>query len=127
MHEKTVLVVDDHAPTRQAYAAFLVDCGYRVLEAAHGGEAILHVHRHRPDVVLMDLAMPVLDGVETAASLRAHGPTARMPILAVTGNPSEVEQERMRRLCDELLLKPCAPETIVARIQVLAARDGLAA
>lgn len=127
MHQKTVLVVDDHAPTRQAYAAFLVDCGYRVLEAAHGGEAILHVHRHQPDVVLMDMAMPVLDGVETAASLRAHGPTAGMPILAVTGNPSEVQQERMRRLCDELLLKPCAPETIAARIGALAGRDGLAA
>lgn len=127
MHCKTVLVVDDHAPTREAYAAFLADCGYRVLEAAHGGEAILHVLRYHPDVVLMDVVMPVLGGVETAESLRRHGATARTPILGVTGSPSMVEQTRMRGLCDELLLKPCAPETIAARIAVLAERSGLAA
>src|SRR5687768_15489068 len=44
MDRRTILVVDDHAPTREAYASFLLDCGYRVVEAGHGGEAILHIH-----------------------------------------------------------------------------------
>ena len=120
MLRKTVLVVDDHAPTREAYAALLADCGFHVLEAAHGGEAILHVHRHHPDVVLMDMMMPVLGGVETAESLRGHGATAHTPILAVTGCTSAVEQARMRGLCDELLLKPWPPEAIARRVERLA-------
>lgn len=119
MDRKTVLVVDDHAPTREAYVAFLTDCGYRVVAAAHGGEAILHVHQTRPDVVLMDITMPVVDGVQAAESLRACLPTARTRILAVTGSTSEWERDRMHALCDGLLLKPCAPEEIVSRIHSL--------
>ena len=116
---KTILVVDDHAPTREAYAAFLVECGYRVIEAVHGGEAILHVHRHRPDLVLMDINMPVLDGVETAESLRAYVPVAALRIVALTGCDSRVKRERMHAVCDEVLQKPCAPEVITSRIQSL--------
>ena len=118
MHAKTILVVEDHAPSREAYAAFLVDCGYRVIQAAHGGEAILHVHRYRPDLVLMDINMPVLDGVETAESLRAHVPAA-LRILALTGCDSQVRRERMNAVCDDVLQKPCAPELITSRIQSL--------
>lgn len=121
MKATTVLVVDDHAPTRQAYAAYLADCGYRVLEAAHGGEAILHIYRHRPDVVLMDISMPVLDGVETAESLRGCAPTAHTRILGVTGSGTGAERQRMRELCDDLLLKPCAPEEVALRIETLIA------
>jgi CheY-like chemotaxis protein len=119
MTRKTVLVVDDHAPTREAYAAFLADCGYRVLQASHGGEAILQVHLHRPDVVLMDIAMPVLDGVQTAESLRACVPTRHVRIVGVTGSASTFERERMTSLCDALLLKPCAPDEVAARIRSL--------
>lgn len=119
MPEKTILVVEDHAPTREAYVAFLLDCGYRVVEAAHGGEAILHVHRHRPDLVLMDIGMPVLDGVETAESLREHMPAAGLRIVGVTGCESQATRERMRAVCDDVLGKPCAPELIAARIQSL--------
>jgi CheY-like chemotaxis protein len=115
----TVLVVDDHAPTREAYGAFLMDSGFRVFEAAHGGEAILQVHRHPPDVVLMDIAMPVLDGLETAQWLRENSPTTHLPILGITGSTSCIEQERMRRFCYDLLLKPCAPELIASRIRTL--------
>jgi two-component system OmpR family response regulator len=117
MFRKTVLVVDDDASTRQAYAEFLQACGYEVLQAEHGGEAILHVHRHRPDVVLMDISMPVLDGVETAESLRAYSRDLR--ILAVTGSDSAPQKERMRALCDGLLTKPCAPEVVASRIRSL--------
>jgi len=118
MPAKTILVVDDHAPTREAYVAFLMDCGYRVLQAAHGGEAILHVHRYHPDLVLMDINMPVLDGIETAESLRAHVPAA-LRIVALTGCESQVRRERMHAVCDYVLQKPCAPELISLRIQSL--------
>ncbi len=113
----TVLVVDDDAHTREAYADYLEECGFAVVEAAHGGEAILHVYQHRPDVVLMDIAMPVLDGVETAESLRAH--RAGLRILGITGCESDLRTERMGALCDGLLTKPCAPEVVVSRIRSL--------
>ncbi|HLL84384.1 MAG TPA: response regulator [Longimicrobium sp.] len=119
MHAKTILVVDDHAPTREAYASFLVEYGYRVLQAAHGGEAILHVHRYRPDLVLMDINMPVLDGIETAESLREHVPPAALRIVALTGCESLVKRERMHAVCDDVLQKPCAPDVITSRIQSL--------
>jgi CheY-like chemotaxis protein len=119
MQAKTILVVEDHAPTREAYVAFLVECGYRVIAAAHGGEAILHVHRYHPDLVLMDINMPVLDGIETAESLRAHVPAAGLRIVALTGCESQVKRERMHAVCDDVLQKPCAPELITSRIQSL--------
>ncbi len=119
MERKTVLVVDDHTPTRQGYAAFLSDCGYRVLEAGHGGEAILHTYRQVPDVMLLDLAMPGVDGIETAESLRRYPRTARTRIIGVTGCGDGPERERMRRLCDDLLEKPCDPAMVEARIRRL--------
>jgi len=122
MNPKTVLVVDDHAPTRVGYAEFLRDCGYRVLEARHGGEAILRVQGNQPDVVLIDIVMPVLDGVETAQWLRRHLASAQTRILAVTACQSRTQQERMRAVCDDLLLKPCAPGVIAERIRSLVER-----
>jgi CheY-like chemotaxis protein len=116
MGRKTVLVVDDDAPTRRAYAAFLVDAGFRVLEASNGGEAIFLVRTFGPDVVLMDVVMPVVGGVEAAESLREYPDTAQVPILAVTGSAGRVERARMRRACNELLPKPCSPELILSRI-----------
>ncbi|HEX8432693.1 MAG TPA: response regulator [Longimicrobium sp.] len=116
---RTILVVEDDAPTRGAYVELLRECGYRVLQAAHGGEAILHVHRYRPDLVLMDIGMPVLDGVETAESLRNHLSSATLRIVGVTACESRVRKERMHALCDDVLQKPCAPEVIVSRVRSL--------
>jgi CheY-like chemotaxis protein len=120
MPPRTVLVVDDHTPTRDAYVEYLADCGYRVVGAAHGGEAMLQAHLHRPDVVLLDIAMPVLNGVEIAAALRAYPPTASMRVVAVTGSGSWTDRERMWELCDTLLEKPCDPCVIAVQIDALA-------
>ena len=116
---KTVLVVDDDTPTREAYAEFLQECGYDVVKAAHGGEAILHVYQHHPDLVLLDISMPVLDGVETAESLRERIPHAELRILGVTGSATGAKQARMAELCDDVIIKPCAPEEIASRINHL--------
>lgn len=118
MNRKTILVADDDTPTREAYVAFLRDCGYDVLEAAHGGEAILHVHHRSPDVVLLDIDMPVLDGVETAESLRSCALTTRTRIIAVTAIQSKPQIERMRSLCDDVLTKPCDPLMLESRIRL---------
>jgi CheY-like chemotaxis protein len=117
MDRRTILVVDDDAPTREAYASFLLDCGYRVVEAGHGGEAILHIHRQRPHAVLMDIVMPGLDGFETALSLRERLPGAHLPLIAVTASRSAVENGRLHGLFDAVLLKPCAPDVIASCVR----------
>ena len=119
MPANTILLVDDDATTRSALAEFLTECGFHVVEAAHGGEAILHVYLHRPAVVLLDLEMPVLDGVETAESLRARAPSPEMRILGITGCESGLQRRRLEAVCDDVLTKPCAPELIVSRIRSL--------
>ncbi|WP_420128862.1 response regulator [Longimicrobium sp.] len=114
---KTVLVVDDHAPTRLGYSAFLSECGYRVLQAGHGGEAIVQSCRELPDVVLLDLAMPAVSGIETAEWLRRYAGPARPRIIVVTGCAAGADRERMGDLCDDILEKPCDPHTVEARIR----------
>lgn len=120
--ERVILVVDDHAPTRRGYAALLTECGYSVVEAAHGGEAILRVHEGRPDLILMDLDMPVVNGLEAATALRAYAPMSGVPIVAVTASESRWERERMAELCDDLLMKPCGAAQIAERIRSLLER-----
>jgi two-component system OmpR family response regulator len=121
IHAPTILLVDDHAPTREAYAAFLLDDGFDVLQAGHGGEAILLLSARRADLVVLDIAMPVLGGIDLADWMRRDFPGTAVPILAVTAVESRIQQERMRELCDDVLLKPCAPQVLAARIRTLLA------
>lgn len=116
MLPKTVLIVDDHEYLREAYVMLLEQCGYRVLQAANGGEAIRIVREKRPDLVLMDLAMPVVDGLEAAESLKQYPDTARIPIIAITASSFVPQRDRMREICDSFLLKPCPPKELLAEI-----------
>ena len=116
MSPKTVLIVDDHDFIREAYALILEQCGYNVLQAANGGDAIRIVRERHPDLVLMDLAMPVVDGLEAAESLKQYPDTAAIPIIGITANSFVTERERMRRICDAFLLKPCSPKELLAEI-----------
>lgn len=116
MQRKMVLVVDDEDITRQAYAALLEESGYRVVEAENGGEAIRRVHEHAPDVILMDILMPVVSGIEAAESLKGLQATADIPIIAITGASQRVPCEQMQRICDDLLRKPCSAEEILMHV-----------
>jgi two-component system, cell cycle response regulator DivK len=80
----TVLVVDDNADTRVVVRWMLERWGYRVVEAADGREAYERAVEHRPDLVVMDLSMPVADGYEALRAIRACEELAHLPIIAVT-------------------------------------------
>jgi CheY-like chemotaxis protein len=108
----TILVADDEPSSREALRCLLEDRGYRVLEAPNGGDAIRLVREWMPDAVIMDLRMPVVDGWEAAESLRSYVGTRHVPIIAITGGAIEAEQERIRAVCNELLLKPCVPSRL---------------
>src|SRR5260221_2839025 len=80
-----ILVVDDDGASRRACAALLTDAGYRVREAADGPSCIEQVAAAPPALILLDVSMPQLDGIETLRRLRA-GPHADVPVVLVTGN-----------------------------------------
>lgn len=119
MDSKTVLVVDDHADTREAYSLLLQRAGYGVLEAAHGGDAIRLARERSPDLIILDLGMPVVDGFEAATSLREYRDTAEIPILTITGREPIDTPERLRAVCDGLLRKPCSCRQILTQVRRL--------
>jgi two-component system, cell cycle response regulator DivK len=117
MKKRTVLVVEDSAETRASMAALLEGEGYEVLLAEHGGEGILMAHQLRPDVILMDVSMPVVDGLDAAESLKLNPLTRAIPIVAITAESLQPQLERIRRVCDAMLLKPCPPLDILGEVE----------
>src|SRR3712207_2109601 len=88
-----VLVVDDDLDTRQIVRWMLEEWGYQVLEAGDGREAVEVAERGRPDVVLMDLAMPRVDGFDAIRSIRAHPELKELPIIALTAFDMAVSRD----------------------------------
>ena len=81
-----ILVADDTEDIRFMIRVMLENKGHRVVEAEHGREAVELAMRERPDVILMDLSMPVMDGIEATRCLRGQPETSNMPIIAVTAH-----------------------------------------
>ena len=81
-----ILVADDTADIRLMIRVMLENKGHRVVEAADGREAVEMATRERPDMILMDLNMPVMDGIEATRCLRNQSRTSRMPIIAITAH-----------------------------------------
>jgi two-component system cell cycle response regulator DivK len=104
---KTVLVVEDYADSRFMMARLLEMSGYRVLEASDGREAVRVAEVECPDVVLMDLQMPVLDGFTATSIIRRIESTCRVPIIAVSAQSTEDYVAAARRVgCDHFVPKP---------------------
>jgi CheY-like chemotaxis protein len=118
-----VLLVEDHSELRQMYAEQLLLSGFDVIEAGNGAEAITHTTAHSPDVVLMDLSLPVLDGWEATRRLKNDTRTAHIPVVALTAHDGAGELQRATSAgCDWFVPKPCPPAALIAEIRrVLAA------
>lgn len=115
-----VLIVDDIDDNRDLYAAYLVHQGFRVDDASHGHAALAKVEVEIPDAIVMDLAMPGLDGWETTRRIKADPRTANVVVVVVTGHATEEELARARAMgADEVCTKPCLPSDLVAMIRRL--------
>ncbi len=86
MHKKTVLLVEDQPDNRVIYKTILEFAGYRVLEAANGREGVHCAREHRPDLILMDLSMPMLDGWGALRQLKEDPQTAQIPVCALSAH-----------------------------------------
>jgi CheY-like chemotaxis protein len=113
-----VLVVDDYPDAREMYAEYLQFSGFDVIEAGNGMEAIARAADSAPDIILMDLSLPVMDGWEATRRLKADKNTADIPIVALTGHALAGILEGAKKAgCDAFVTKPCLPEDLVKEIR----------
>ncbi|MCD6021726.1 MAG: response regulator [Actinomycetia bacterium] len=94
MTGEQILVVEDNEKNMKLFRDVLAATGFRTLKATTGGEAVAMASEHTPDLVLMDIQLPDLDGVEALRRLRADERTARIPVLALTAQAMRGDRER---------------------------------
>lgn len=108
-----ILVVDDFEDNRDMYAEYLTFSGYRVVVAANGQEALDRAFVETPDVVIMDLSLPVLDGWEATRRLKADARTKDVPVIALTGHALAGHSRGAKDAgCDGFIAKPCLPHAL---------------
>ena len=113
-----VLIVEDQTDLRQLYAQELTMSGFDVIEAENGADAISHTADRTPDVVLMDLSLPVVDGWEATRRLKADARTAHIPVVALTAHDGSGELQRATRAgCDWFVPKPCQPHDLIEEVR----------
>ena len=113
-----VLVVDDFADNREMYSEYLSFSGYDVIEARNGKEAVDAAQERLPDIIIMDLSLPVMDGWEATRRLKADDRTRRIPVVALTGHALAGHSKGAKDAgCDSFLAKPCLPDQLVAEIR----------
>jgi CheY-like chemotaxis protein len=115
---KRVLIVDDSDEVRDVWHDWLTIWGFDVDEAENGAEAVRKVNACRPDLVLMDWTMPVLDGLHATEQLKADAATAMVPVLALSADTfAPTPQEALGAGCASFLGKPVTPESLLNEIR----------
>lgn len=112
-----ILVVDDNALNRRLLMEYLAPYGFESIEAGDGAQALAQARECRPALILMDIAMPVLDGLEATRRLKADAATASIPVIAVTASVTPKQEAEVRTLCDAYLRKPVSQATLIATLQ----------
>lgn len=113
-----ILVVDDYEDAREMYAEYLRFCGYRVAEARNGNEALEQAFALMPDLILMDLSLPGMDGWEATRRLKADERTRQIPVVALTGHALAGASEGAKKAgCDSFVTKPCLPDDLVVEVR----------
>ena len=113
-----ILVVEDYPDSRTLLSSLLRAQGYKVVEARDGKESLLQANRVTPDLILMDLAMPEMDGVEATRQLRLRHTLSRTPIFAISAYATaDVKQDAMAAGCAEIFAKPLDIGSLLGRIK----------
>ena len=108
------LVVDDYDDAREMYAEFLSYKGYEVVQAQNGLQAVAQATSLLPDFIILDLALPDIDGIEVTRRLKKAAETAAIPIIMLTANAQPRMLEEARKVgCAAVVVKPCTPEELL--------------
>jgi len=122
-----ILLADDFEDARDIYGSYLTLHGYDVVLAVDGRETIVQASARRPDMILLDLRMPGIGGIEALRQLRSDSTLDRVPIIAFTAHALEDERiNALRHGFDDVLSKPCLPDELVAFIVRTLGRTGRA-
>ena len=120
-----ILVVEDAEDNRDMLSRRLQRKGHRVVQAADGQEAVEMAARERPDLILMDVSLPVMDGLEATRRIRAQAQT--IPIIAVTAHAMSDDRDKaLRAGCDDYHPKPVELPRLLAQMEALLARAATA-
>ena len=115
---KRILVVEDQEDNRQILRDLLGSTGYEMVEAENGEEALTEVAKQRPDLILMDIQLPVMDGYEATRRIKADPALRSIPIIAITSYALGEDEKRARAAgCDDFVAKPYSPRDLLAKIR----------
>ncbi len=118
MADETILIVEDSPLNRKLVETVLSPYGYNLLDAKNGEEAIEVATREHPDLILMDMKMPKLDGYEATRILKSRPDMANVPIVALTAHAMEEERERaIQSGCDGYITKPINTRTFPSLVR----------
>jgi two-component system, cell cycle response regulator DivK len=115
---KTILIVDDSIDNRDVYGMFLEHFGYTVLSACNGWEGVQQARTNHPDLILMDISMPVLDGFEATELLKLDAETQDIPVIAITAHDDFQSRSRALEIgFESYLTKPAQPRRILQEVE----------
>ena len=115
---KLILVVEDQDDNMQILRDLLVSAGYEMVLAENGEEALAAVAKKRPDLILMDIQLPIMDGYEATRRIKADPASQSIPIIAVTSYALSGDEARAREAgCDDFVPKPYSPRALLAKIR----------
>jgi two-component system cell cycle response regulator DivK len=115
---KRILVVEDQEDNRQIVRDLLTTTDYEVTEAENGEEALAAVAKQHPDLILMDIQLPIMDGYEATRRIKADPATRSIPIIAVTSYALSGDEAKAREAgCDDFVPKPYSPRELLAKIR----------
>jgi two-component system cell cycle response regulator DivK len=120
---KRILVIEDQEDNRQILRDLLGNAGFDMIEAADGQEGVAAANKERPDLILMDIQLPIMDGYEATRRIRANPELKAIPIIAVTSYAlSGDEAKAMAAGCDAYVTKPYSPRQLLAKVKEYLAR-----
>ena len=117
---KRILVVEDTEDNRQIIRDLFASAGYDLIEAVDGASGVAMAAEHKPDLILMDIQLPVLDGYEACRRIKADPALRHIPIIAVTSYALSGDEAKTRAAgCDGYVAKPFSPRQLLAKINEL--------
>jgi two-component system, cell cycle response regulator DivK len=115
---KRVLVIEDTEDNRRIIRDLLTSVGYAIIEATNGEEGVAMAAEHRPDLILMDMQLPVLDGYEATRRIKANSALRHIPVIAVTSYALSGDEAKTKAAgCDAYVAKPFSPRQLLAKVR----------
>lgn len=113
-----ILIVEDTEDNRTILRDLFHSVGYSVIEATTGEEGVAAAERERPDLILMDIQLPIIDGYEATRRIKAVSDLAAIPVIAVTSHALSDDERKAREAgCDDYVAKPFSPRALLAKVR----------